>query len=264
MHPNLILINVGTNDCGGNVDVPNTGQRMKGLIDYLYQAIPSTTVILSGLVPSATKDECVLNVNRQYEQLVSDYKRAGRRIEYANMHAFLTLSHILPDGVHPTDEGYRRMASVWWEAFQRVEDMIQPPDNAVKDDSGVGLPGGVLIQDPIPANQCPKIAGTAIGPIQIQRGSGADDGNYVHYAVDRGVVVTIPDGGIEYYYFGQLVNLGGAPRSGATDELIYTQKMPDNTFRYFYRLNNAGTYPVEKTEFISPLGCKGSVSKWPA
>jgi lysophospholipase L1-like esterase len=48
--PNVILINVGSNDIGANIDLDNAGARMKELINYLFTALPYATVVLSTLV----------------------------------------------------------------------------------------------------------------------------------------------------------------------------------------------------------------------
>ncbi|KAH8891447.1 hypothetical protein GQ53DRAFT_865088 [Thozetella sp. PMI_491] len=246
MHPNVILINVGTNDCRGNIDPGNAGARLKTLIDYLFSAVPSTTIIYSTLIPSPDFDACMQNVNSQYRALLDQYQ--GKRIALADMHAFLTMNDISGDGTHPNDYGYKKMAAVWWDAFQKVQSVVQPPDNAVDDTISAA------------AATCPKVAGNARGPIQTQRGSGYDNGNYLHSSADMGVVLTIPDQGIQNYYFGQLINAGGAPRGGEEDELIWTQNQTDGSFKYFFRQNTGGTFSSTWTEFQSPLGCKGSVT----
>jgi len=247
MHPNLVLINVGTNDCLRNVDTPNAGARIKILIDYLFSAVPSTTIILSTILPSKTVDGCVQNVNDQYKALMSQY--TGRRIVIADMHAHMTVADISDDGVHPNAFGYKKMASVWWGAFQQIQDQIQPPDNSVDDSLAMT------------SNTCAKVAGSSAGPVQTQQGSGADDGPYVHSSVSRGSLLTIPDVGSEFYHFAQLVNLGGADRGGETDELIITAKQADSTFRYAYRLNSGGSYASTWTNFSSPVTCSGNVGE---
>ncbi len=212
MHPNLILVNVGTNDCLYNNDPANAGSRMKALLDYLFSALPSTTVILSTLLPSKRDDACMVAVNVQYRNLMSQY--SGRRIALADMHNYLTVDDISGDGTHPNDFGYKKMASVWWDAIQHVQDQIQAPDGSVDDAHDVTIA------------TCAKVAGNAAGSVQTQRGSGSNDGPYKHSSVAHGTMVTLPDVGAQYYHFGQLVNINGAARGQETDELIITEHAP--------------------------------------
>ena len=247
MRPNLVLINVGTNDCLQNIDVGNAGARLKTLIDYLYSALPSTTIIVSTLVPSATVDSCAQNVNNQYRNLVSQY--SDSRIALADMHAFLTVNDIGPDGTHPTDFGYKKMAAVWWDAIKHVQDRIQPPDSSVDDTKVIGT------------NTCPKVSGNSPGPVQTQRGSGANDGGYTHSSKSHGSSLTVNDIGVENYHFGQFVNINGIDRGGETDELIVTEKHSDGMFSYAYRLNSGGSYASTWTNITSPVTCSGNVGE---
>ena len=160
--PNLILINAGLNDCAQNIDIGNGGARMKSLVDDLFQMVPGTTIILSTLVPNGdpTIDACLVNLNSQYRSLANSYQ--NQRFDIADMYSFVGHDGIWPVGSatpgHPTDEGYLRMASVWWSAIQRSEDTIQAPDGTYSDNEG--------------DTTCAKTYGKGRGPVQTQAGSG--------------------------------------------------------------------------------------------
>jgi hypothetical protein len=236
--PNLILINVGLNDCGRNVDISDAGSRMTSMIDFLFQAIPGTTVILSTLVPNddGPTDACIQNVNRQYRNLAQNYAR--QRFALADMYAFLTKDDI--DNGHPNNSGYLKMASVWWSAIQGIETNIQPPDGALNDSLDIAV------------TNCAKSAAPGRGPVQIQGGSGHDDGEYVHQAACATPIWTTPvaprptaNSGQtppsfeSEIYFAQLVNIGGVPRGDELDDLIHAYvDQVSFTWKYKYALNS--------------------------
>lgn len=247
IHPNLILLNVGTNDCLQHRDVANAGSRLKSLIDGLFGALPETTIIVSTLLPHRTIDSCMTDVSSQYRSVVASY--TGKRIALADMHSALTMDDLLPDNTHPNAGGYKKMASVWWKSIQKIENMIQSPDSSM-DDTKVARKGA-----------CPKVAGNAAGSVMTQLGSGYDDGQYEHSSTFRGAIVTVNDVGVDSFHFGQLVNLQNVDRGKETDELIVTEKQKDGSFRYAYRLNLGGTYG-SWINFTSPVTCSGDVRKY--
>ncbi|KAJ5225541.1 hypothetical protein N7468_006766 [Penicillium chermesinum] len=122
--PNLPL-SLGTDDAIQNHDLSSIGERMDYLLTLLYDSVPETTIILSTLLPQKKVQSRVDKVNRQYRELVARRRAQKSRIVLADM-SFLTTAD-LNDTTHPTDEGYKKMASVWWAAFEeaRSENLIQ-------------------------------------------------------------------------------------------------------------------------------------------
>ncbi|KAI1416145.1 carbohydrate esterase family 3 protein [Hypoxylon sp. FL1857] len=123
--PNLILINLGTNDCIQNDDIPNAGNRMISLLNDLYKESPRATVILSTLIVNAnakvqarTKD-----FNNQLKLLAGRYRAAGYRLVLVDMQsdAGPKLSDLNKDGTHPTDAGYKKMANIWFDGIKQAD-----------------------------------------------------------------------------------------------------------------------------------------------
>jgi hypothetical protein len=252
MMPNLILLNVGTNDCGGTIDIPNAGNRLKALIDDIFGSVPGVTVIISTVVVSGHTGDCPAIVSAQYRSLYENYKAAGARVGFADMNTALTLADIGADGTHPTDNGYWKMAAVWWDAFQKIQAGLQAPDaNAVNDNAQTT------------AATCPKVAGNAPPPVQTQRGSGADDGWYVHHSVSHGIVQSFGKGDNariaaatpSHIFFAQLVNVGGADRSAALDEMIRIVHDDEGKNTYWFRLNNGGGKFANPVTFDVGMDC---------
>ncbi|KAE8390395.1 hypothetical protein BDV23DRAFT_193793 [Aspergillus alliaceus] len=233
--PNLILINAGTNDAVRGIKVDEAGQRMNVMLTRLYDKIPGTTIILSTLLsngdPKAQAN--VVKINEQYRNIAAARRKNGDKIVLAEMSDFIKVNELV-DGTHPTDHGYKKMASVWWAAIQEAEKakfLSEPKDIGESDWIDT---------------TCEKKFGSGNdgGKVQTQRGSGWDDGDYKHNSQSMGRIkqigITGSKGdthpGINY---AQLVNQGGAHREGALDELVWTR---DGKGTWMYPNNNNGKF----------------------
>ncbi|TGJ80218.1 hypothetical protein E0Z10_g8531 [Xylaria hypoxylon] len=122
--PNLVLVNVGTNDCSGNVDLANAGKRMSNLLDSVYKGSPRATVILSTLLirSDEEKQECVVNLNSQFKTVAAAQRENGRRLVVVDMQppAGPTTTELV-DGTHPTEAGYAKMAAIWFNGIKEAD-----------------------------------------------------------------------------------------------------------------------------------------------
>ena len=181
--PNIIVINAGTNDCMQNYEIATAGARYGAMLDKLFKEIPGVTIIVSTLLPGTVANRP--SVNNQIRQLVSDrrYNKHQRVIlADADMPAgFLTLDHITSDGIHPNDEGHRRLAAIFHRAIKEARSagfLTAPKDTGMSDEPGAG--GG--------SNTCDKVfgSGNSHGPVASQAGSGLDDGIYSYTGEPKG------------------------------------------------------------------------------
>ncbi|PLB54069.1 SGNH hydrolase [Aspergillus steynii IBT 23096] len=126
--PNLILINAGTNDGILKYQTASAGKRMDKLITRLFDAIPGTTIILSTLLPNTRQSKRIEQINTQFRKIVATRRANDERIVLAEMSDFIRKDELV-DGTHPTDYGYKKMASVWWAAIQEAEadELLQQP-----------------------------------------------------------------------------------------------------------------------------------------
>ena len=121
--PNIVLVNAGTNDALQSYDVGAAGERMERLVRDLWAASPNAVVVLSTLLmnraPEAQRN--VVEINAQYRALVGKLGKEGRKIQLAEMQGEKgPQGEDLPDGTHPNDKGYAKMAEVWFEALRTV------------------------------------------------------------------------------------------------------------------------------------------------
>jgi lysophospholipase L1-like esterase len=131
--PNLVLVNAGTNDAAQNHDVPHAGERMEQMLADVWALSPRATVLLSTLLLNTNEDteRNVVEINEQYAKLVEKLREEGRRIVLVDMHGPEgPLAEDLPDNTHPSNEGYRKMARLWYKGIEEASNMgfIQPPE----------------------------------------------------------------------------------------------------------------------------------------
>lgn len=140
--PNLVLINLGTNDASQDFQVATAGDRMKEVLDLIYRDSPVATVVLSTLLPNrvAKTQTNVDNINGAYRNLVTKLRSEGKRIVLAEMTRAdgPKLPNDFADDTHPNDAGYKKMAKIWYDAIvdaakagllQRPQRVVGLPDD---------------------------------------------------------------------------------------------------------------------------------------
>ncbi|KAL4799340.1 SGNH hydrolase-type esterase domain-containing protein [Aspergillus venezuelensis] len=170
MQPNVVLINVGTNDGIQNVHITGAGDRINSLITDLTSRIPNVTVILSTLIPNTIAQRVIERLSAEYRNVAARRRSNGDRVILAEMSYFIDSSRLV-DGTHPDDQGYKEMAAVWWAAIQEAEDegfLSKPNDvtnkmaSVLKGNStaeGEGLDDGPVEDPELPAYVAPAQPG---------------------------------------------------------------------------------------------------------
>ncbi|KAI0123492.1 SGNH hydrolase-type esterase domain-containing protein [Xylariales sp. AK1849] len=159
--PNLFLVHVGSNDCLQYWDLPNYHQRLRGFIDYLLEQSPRGTVVMSTLLTNTVPntEPCILDLNRQMRELYASLKSEGRPVVLSEMHDQFVPeddslerphpTNITPDGTHPDDDGYAKMANIFFQSireadgeefFQKAEDVGIPDDGNTERGAEVQIP----------------------------------------------------------------------------------------------------------------------------
>ncbi|KAI2640946.1 SGNH hydrolase-type esterase domain-containing protein [Xylaria nigripes] len=138
MQPNVFVINVGTNNVLQYRDTDVAGAHMESLIDYLLEASPQSTVVLSTLLTNKVpnREPLILDINRQFREVFKKYK--NKPVVLAELHP----SEGLPgrpgpedigwDGSHPNDAGYEIMGHILADAVKEADSkryLRWPEDN---------------------------------------------------------------------------------------------------------------------------------------
>lgn len=96
---------------------------MDNLLQYLWQMVPTSTVILSTLLVNADREvnSRVSRVNAQIRDLVATKAAEHKSMFLADMStAEGPQREDLVDGTHPNDEGYKKMAVIWFNAIRQT------------------------------------------------------------------------------------------------------------------------------------------------
>ncbi|KAM0713348.1 hypothetical protein Q7P35_000800 [Cladosporium inversicolor] len=137
MHPNIVLLNLGVNDCWYMADEKHpedsdpsiderttdgkyTALRFATLLQKLYTAFPNTLVLASQLTYNTNEwqDKCIQGFNAYLPSVVANATASGQIIRYVEMYDAVPHDMYQQDGTHPNDEGYQLMAKRWAEAAE--------------------------------------------------------------------------------------------------------------------------------------------------
>lgn len=129
--PKMVLLYIGTNDAVQNRDIANADWRLQGLIQQIFRDHPTVHLLVAKLGPS-TKSKINANIQRinaAIPEIVRFEQEQGHQIKLVDMSQVLTVHDIGDGGIHPTLEGYDKMADQWAKAIQPLFDLqIQTPD----------------------------------------------------------------------------------------------------------------------------------------
>ena len=255
--PNLVLINAGTNDATQGYYVDSTGDRLRAMINYIFDTVPNTCVVLSTLLPNTLNPGNVALINSQYRALAQDLIANGKRlilVEFDN--GWLTTADLV-DTTHPTDFGYRKMAAQWFQAISEAESKgwLSAPSNDVAFSDAAGATTtcdkqfGSGNADPRGRTQVLK----ALSPRVI------DDGQYAHSSQSMGTIHSGWYAGDDTVWFAQLVN-NGADRGGARDDWVFSL----GAGAIYYRENLGGGTFGDKTLIpsLNTSTCKQANIRW--
>ncbi|EPE33632.1 SGNH hydrolase [Glarea lozoyensis ATCC 20868] len=192
--PNIILINVGSNDAGQSYDIVNYHVRLAALLDRIIKTLPKTVILLSNILPNRTPETeaNVKIINAQFAAVIQERIDKGALIHFVDMHSLMSPSDI-GDGTHPSDAGYIKMGGIWYSAIQQAfaKCWITPPGFVASINDTV--PGAIS------NTICENVLGNAVGPVTVQQGSGNDDSVYVHQGEGLGIAqIDIPSDGLGY------------------------------------------------------------------
>ena len=156
---------------------------MESLIQEFWAqpGMGDTLIVLSTVLPTTNEVGASnrISINDQYKSLITRLRNSGRPIVLADMD-YLNTGDLDPDGVHPHDNGYLKMAYVWWVAITKANDQ-----SLIKVASPIDGGG---------SNTCEKTFGRGVyagAPTQTQTGPG--DGIYYHDSQEQGIVFSIVD-----------------------------------------------------------------------
>ena len=143
--PDIVTLQIGTNDVIDNYELDKAGERLEGLATYILQNIPEESVLFVTTIPfldpnrsdvyswfgnyrhsadwqtQYDDDTVEVNVRAAVEQYNADVKTVVEKlsaqydnIRFANVNSAITdVKTQLMDGVHPNNTGYKAMGAYW-------------------------------------------------------------------------------------------------------------------------------------------------------
>lgn len=127
--PNVVTLEIGTNDLNGNYQVPTAPDRLRALIDQITRDAPDATVLVGTLIvsTSGTEEAHRPAFNAKLPGIVQAEQAAGKHVRLVDMSALTAAD--LSDALHPNDNGYRKMADAFNAGVQAADaaGWIKPP-----------------------------------------------------------------------------------------------------------------------------------------
>lgn len=129
VYPEFVLLHIGTNDIAQGYDRSHMAQRLDDLVTQIVSDRPDAWVLVAGIIPINLigYNSWVISLNKTIEtQIVPKHRDQGDRVAFVDQYAnFIDenghiLGNLLPDGVHPNQEGYDRMGQTWSDAVLAI------------------------------------------------------------------------------------------------------------------------------------------------
>ena len=119
-NPQIVLLQIGTNDINRPFDPANAPARLSALIDHICAQLPAGgKVYVAQLTPESDPNlnQQVIAYNTQIPGIVQSKQNAGQPVYLVDMYHTITTGD-LQDGVHPTPAGYNRMGDAWFNTIR--------------------------------------------------------------------------------------------------------------------------------------------------
>ncbi|MBT2469275.1 ricin-type beta-trefoil lectin domain protein [Streptomyces sp. ISL-66] len=138
--PNVVTLEIGTNDLNGSYQPSTAAARLKSLVHQITAAVPDATVLVASLVvsTSGSEEQYRAAYNQAIPQIVSEAQAAGKHVAYVDMSSLTTAD--LADALHPNDAGYRKMADAFHRGIRAADSagwLRNPAPAAARVESGI-------------------------------------------------------------------------------------------------------------------------------
>ncbi len=112
--PHIVLLHAGTNDLNFNAN--GADMRLATLVDKITAALPDALLVVSTLIPLPGNGN-IAAYNATIEPLVQDRASQGDHVIFVDQFTGFMNSD-LEDMVHPTNDGYAKMGTKWYEGIK--------------------------------------------------------------------------------------------------------------------------------------------------
>ena len=110
--PDVVLLQVATNDLNSGVSAGVTAARLDRLLDTIH-GVSNTAVIVAGVwAPLHDHPQARAEYERLAAAVVARHERRGEPMTFVDTSTLLGPGDLF-DGLHPNRNGYRKIAAVW-------------------------------------------------------------------------------------------------------------------------------------------------------
>lgn len=148
--PDVVLLQIGTNDILSLYDLEHLGERLEKLTDCITEKLPeggmlylatlpvmdaSNTLYISEYYFDIEKMDAAVDLcNTQIRALAAKMQAEGKPVQLAEVNKLLTKADLY-DGVHPSESGYEKLGTFWYEKLSAYLDGdVQPVETTAETD----------------------------------------------------------------------------------------------------------------------------------
>jgi lysophospholipase L1-like esterase len=119
--PNVVTLEIGTNDLNQDYQVGTAPARLSSLIDQITADAPDATVLVASVIVSTSPVEEANRAayNQQIPGIVQAKQSAGKHVAYVDMSSLTPAD--LYDTLHPNDGGHKKMADAFNGGVQAAD-----------------------------------------------------------------------------------------------------------------------------------------------
>lgn len=141
----IVLLHIGTNDISvGGQDA----QEVSRILDEIDRYDPDIIVVLAKIINRKTYSPATTQYNQDLQVMANQRINDGDKIVVVDMENALTYPGDLQDEVHPNNQGYAKMAVVWYDALQKILPVCGTPATSTPTSSPTITPTGTSTPDP--------------------------------------------------------------------------------------------------------------------
>ncbi|MGB3655366.1 MAG: GDSL-type esterase/lipase family protein, partial [Rivularia sp. (in: cyanobacteria)] len=133
--PDMLLLMIGTNDTKSDTNPGRADERLSALIDKITNQSPNAHVLVASIPPldpslRQTQSDNAKIYNAQIPGIVEEKIAAGKKVTFVDVNKALTVDDIF-DGVHPSLQGYEKIANSWYDWIKSSQDTLININNIV-------------------------------------------------------------------------------------------------------------------------------------
>ncbi len=128
--PDVVTLMIGTNDILSLFKLDEAGSRLEALVDSIFEKMPEGGKLYLASLPDMdandntyidkdkftveSMDTYVSEYNEKVKALADKKQSEGKNIEFCDVHSVIGKEDLY-DGVHPSEEGYQKLADYWYD-----------------------------------------------------------------------------------------------------------------------------------------------------